>query len=361
MKKPIKTNYAKGEPVAASQINLIAQSLKSVRDVAPGFDGGVSTSAIQVKADPPDHRQHRVFVHDVIDSDGLYNVQIRYYDRPNSTWLNEPKFHLMDSRDLDITFDTGEKVNAWWDLQRSAFIPICCQKTTPPTPVSSNRQGYYNDLDFISRISGEIRIGAGVTPLPPFEELITHGWWYINSVDVPQGSQITAARIQLGDARVFFRGCQTLTLNPTQTPLASGFDTGAGSLCEFGKKVRTRIYGEAADNTTPVTSAADAESRTRTTEFREVVWDTPSAIDANDGAIKEGESYMLQDILFIVQEIVDRPGWESGNSMQFFFEDNGSDNFVSPNRGWGTHIELWNNTPQNGLIGPFLDLEFIEP
>ncbi|SRR5258708_21094222 len=76
--------------------------------------------------------------------------------------------------------------------------------------------------------------------------------------------------------------------------------------------VLTKIYGIAEDNTATFTS--DPTGRTKTTA--NVSWSL--------GSITVDVAYATPDITSIIQEIVNRAGWVSGNAMGFLILDNGS-------------------------------------
>lgn len=121
---------------------------------------------------------------------------------------------------------------------------------------------------------------------------ITFGDSYItgirfSSVNIPQGSTINSATLK-------------------------GYTSSVGG--QGGSEVvRIKIYGIDEDNTNDFSS--DPTGRTTTTAA--VDWDiTPSPSTA---------SHTSGSITTIVQEIVNRDGWDSGNSIGFLLKDDGSD------------------------------------
>jgi hypothetical protein len=76
--------------------------------------------------------------------------------------------------------------------------------------------------------------------------------------------------------------------------------------------VRTKIHGESTANALTFSTLADFNARDWTSAF--VYWD-----DIPDW--KTNEWYFTPDISEIIQEIVDRPDWKSGNSMAIIWED----------------------------------------
>lgn len=82
-----------------------------------------------------------------------------------------------------------------------------------------------------------------------------------------------------------------------------------------GTAVNSTVKGEAADNPSAITSNANWDARTKT--FASVAWN-------NIPAWTSGSQYDSPDISSIIQEIVNRSGWASGNALLLFWEDNGS-------------------------------------
>jgi hypothetical protein len=74
----------------------------------------------------------------------------------------------------------------------------------------------------------------------------------------------------------------------------------------------TVIDGEDVDDATQITNQGDWEGRDRTTA--NVAWN-------NIGAWTGGSDYNSPEIKTVIQEIVDRDGWASGNAMQLFWSD----------------------------------------
>lgn len=77
----------------------------------------------------------------------------------------------------------------------------------------------------------------------------------------------------------------------------------------------TDLYMEDVDSATKCTSYTDFDSRTRTTAT--VAWDGIPYWEADS-------IYISPDISSLVQEVVDRAGWASGQNMQLFWQDDGS-------------------------------------
>ena len=104
------------------------------------------------------------------------------------------------------------------------------------------------------------------------------------------------------------------------------------------------IRGEAADNASTFTSAANNISA-RSTTAASVNW-TPDPWTAIGDA---GPAQQTSDIATIIQEIVNRPGWGSGNSAVII---------VSPGTGTPRAAETFN---ANAAAAPILHIEYSTP
>jgi len=86
---------------------------------------------------------------------------------------------------------------------------------------------------------------------------------------------------------------------------------------DSGGAVNARVYGEDADSAAVFSTYADFQGRTRTTAYASwnliPIWHV-------------GETYPTPDLTDIIQEIVDRAGWASGNDLVLFVEDYSSSN-----------------------------------
>lgn len=107
----------------------------------------------------------------------------------------------------------------------------------------------------------------------------------IDAVSIPQGSSVNYARLYV-------------------PATSQGTGTGSDSL-------KTRIYGIDEDNTSSFGSNPFGRSKT-------------TATNTQDNSLPGVGNYISWDVSSIVQEIVGRGGWSSGNAMGFFIEDNTS-------------------------------------
>jgi len=76
---------------------------------------------------------------------------------------------------------------------------------------------------------------------------------------------------------------------------------------------QTTIYGDAADNSAQVSNGTDYSTRTLTSAS--VAWTLPGSPATNR---VNGEEDISPNIASIIQEIVNRPGWASGNAISLF-------------------------------------------
>ncbi len=107
-------------------------------------------------------------------------------------------------------------------------------------------------------------------------------------VNIPQGKTITSAYIQF-----------------------QADESGSGA-------VSLNIYGEDTDNSTAFTSTAyDVSNRTKTSAS--VAWSPPGWTAPN-----AGPNQQTPDLTAIIQEIIDRPGWNSGNTLAIIINGTGT-------------------------------------
>ena len=106
---------------------------------------------------------------------------------------------------------------------------------------------------------------------------------------------------------------------PQGTPIVSAFLKVNAEANRTENTVRTKIDGEDVDTATQITSAGNFDGRARTAA--KVNWD-------GIGNWAAGNWYTSPDIKTVIQEIIDRGGWSSGNAINIFwgdFEDQRSD------------------------------------
>lgn len=158
----------------------------------------------------------------------------------------------------------------------------------------------------VETTSDYLRFSPGNTFLGTVDDF-NSGMLLVEGVTIPQGATVSAASLTLAIIR-------------------QGFDNGG--------KIRCKIRGWATDDCPPVTTstplvwptgvAVDNEPRTVAETARFVFFDFTANTDP-------GIYYLTTpDLSAIVNEIVARPGWQAGNSMMFFIEQEGSTSDVSP-------------------------------
>ena len=144
-------------------------------------------------------------------------------------------------------------------------------------------EGYFVDRDGVCYDTGK--------DYRNYEQIIADCWWLFRDVNIPQGATILSANL-------------TLACSSPQK----------GDICN------TKIVAEATDNATPITGDYkqgwdDYENRPKT--VASVPWH-------NLPPWRERERHTSPDISSVIQEIVNQPGWTSGNSIQIFWMDDGS-------------------------------------
>lgn len=133
------------------------------------------------------------------------------------------------------------------------------------------------------------------------------------SVDIPQGAVVTAAFIRF----IVETGNSVLTVNVT-------------------------ISANDADNPAAPTTVATYDALVITTAT--VAW-SPAAENTIEAVVD------TPSLVTVIQEILDRPGWASGNALQVLFKDNGSSN------GADREYYSYDNTPSKA---PLLSVTYAE-
>lgn len=117
----------------------------------------------------------------------------------------------------------------------------------------------------------------------------------------------------------------------TTVPIPNGvtIDSASVSIWATGGRfmARTKLRGEDADNPATFSTKGDFDARPRTTAA--IDWDIPNSSAWHSPVEQWRQS---PDISSVIQEIVDRPGWSSGNALVLFWADDGS---ASNNRATG--------------------------
>ena len=157
------------------------------------------------------------------------------------------------------------------------------------------------------------------------------GFVRFSNVNIAQGATVGSATIYANN----------LSFSLARFVYANGGIPGGTPIPPDGTyAARGTIVGEDVDNAISHASAAafDAAARTTASQVYYEGGSLVSGVFTPDHAVGTNTSY---DVTNIVQEIVNRAGWVSGNTMQFFFDESGSNftaPFASPTYGtWSTY------------------------
>jgi hypothetical protein len=107
---------------------------------------------------------------------------------------------------------------------------------------------------------------------------------------------------------------------------------------------RGAINGYDSDNGDPITPDNDAAARTTAsfTYVRTGVLSGSGTVYTPQLSAGQSDSY---DVTAIVQEIVNRAGWSSGNNIRFFFDESGSDSSFPGSPNYGCWVSYGNISP----------------
>ena len=184
---------------------------------------------------------------------------------------------------IRLTVDDGQLQDVD-DVVVSVYEPGAPRTTTVPVAMGSDdaMEGGGTSGTFVDLASADVELGANHNGVPMLNGL------RFADLPVPQGGEIVSARIQ-------FKVDET--------------GTGAASYT---------IAGEAADNApTYVSVKGNISSRTRTTHS--VSWTPPDWTLIGES----GPGQLTPDLKTVLQEIVDRPGWQQGNAAAFMIDGTG--------------------------------------
>lgn len=172
--------------------------------------------------------------------------------------------------------------------------------------------------------------------------------------DLSTGVWVGAATITYGSALLF----KNATIPPGSIITAAWFG-GYSKTSESGTIVRTNVFAESDSNPSQVTS--DAEWHTLvssglTTTF--TAWDNIPSWTAD-------QYYQSLSLVDVIQEVIELPGWASGNAINIIWLDDGSnDNAVRRFLSWDSwfggsgaeqpklHIEYTESTPPSSGFTP---------
>jgi len=194
---------------------------------------------------------------------------------------------ISGASDAFVSSDIGRTITCTWSgtptrptFVAASFVPSGI--VVVGNKISDTNNDVFDDGTNID-LNGADELIIGEHPVLSIEYT---GGFRFTGLAIPQGAVITEAKILLvNDA------------NSVGTPSLA-------------------IQGDDADDSAIFSTHADFVGRTRTTAS--VAW-TPGAQTAET-------KLTTIDIKDVVQEIVDRPGWTSGNDMSFFIKNNGGVN-----------------------------------
>lgn len=149
----------------------------------------------------------------------------------------------------------------------------------------------------------------------------------IRDIGYDGSSELLSSAITLGNPGAVVRSVSlrfTGVTIPNGATINSAKITFTGSAVRSSQTINMKLYGVDEDNTAEfVVSPADT-ARTRTHTTATVDWD--ATISTTNGSTHD-----TADITSIIQEIVDRGGWSSGNAIGIYVGDDGtsSGNYIS--------------------------------
>lgn len=155
------------------------------------------------------------------------------------------------------------------------------------------------------------------------------GYWKTGSF-VNNANLLTVGNDNVGAASHAFMRFDGITV-PVDATIDVAYLTLKASNTNTQATCNLIIYGEDADDPAAAANEADAAGRTLTTAS--ATWSSVASWTASD-------TIQTPSIVTIIQEIVDRAGWASGNAMQIFVKDNSSSTNARRNIASYDHVTL---------------------
>lgn len=212
----------------------------------------------------------------------------------------------------DVRLTAGDGVTSDTETKLDHItVEDCClgESGTVSVAISAGADdGRWNFFNFATD-TAEIRVGDDYASR--YDEWI---FMTFRGIDIPQGATIINA---------------TVTVTVTDTDGANG---------------SIAIQGEDEDTGTAITSVADYESRNKTTAITNWNWAGLSSFPAE---------MTSDDFSDVVQEIIDRPGWVSGNDITLFFTDAFGAGFQQQSL-----LQIYAYDQSSGAYAPTLNIEY---
>lgn len=160
------------------------------------------------------------------------------------------------------------------------------------------------------------------------------GSWSTTGTSILNGFSSLSRQAVFGFSNVTIANAATISSAVFDTYISSGGGSGTLAL---------RLTMEDADNPAFPTSVTDSNGRTLTTATADFSGSRPSS----------GSYYTWPDFTSVVQEVVDRAGWASGNAMNLFIRDNGSSS--------GTYTQYYSIDQTGTSMDPYITINYTEP
>lgn len=212
--------------------------------------------------------------------------------------------------DVPISAGNGETVEIQI-TDPSTQVTVSAGSVSPGTVVS------ISGTSTISNSATSLTLQVGATADNGFDvagngSLFTASPMYVGGKDV-SGNLITAGL-----------RFTNVTIPPGATINSAKLDFQEDWGGNYATYVKTRIYGEAADNAATYSVSSLPRSRTKTSSY--VDWDSNGVVVAQGQWYSTSSTAPPPESAALVQEIVDRAGWASGNSLSMLVADDGSTN-----------------------------------
>lgn len=244
------------------------------------------------------------------------------------------KFSTTPEENLVWFNGTAATVTASTETSISVMVPS--EATTGPIKVEVNGQQDTSSSDFIVATVLSITLTSNDDDV---EEVAIDFGEPVGTMDLGS-SDLELGEISSG------QGLMNIGLRFNNVTIAQG-TTIIGARIQFNadntgaNPVEVTIYGENVDNAAPYTETlGDLSSRSLTTANE--VWNIPEWVDKGD----RGDAQKTIDISSIIQEIVSRSDWVSGNSINIIIKHTGVSTGATESSG-GREAENYSSSKPN--------------
>lgn len=253
-----------GDPLRAVEVNAIGAVVNQFSHSRPGsFMSGMRYSSISGDVGMPPFLQCTVKVLGsgiTIDLDnGCSACVARYFDHADGTWKDDDTQYMLDPTDVGLSLSTGDKVSAYWNEQRKAFVPL-----------SGAGSSSTEIWSFVLRTS----LSAGGYAIAQRTEYRWYGTCEAESESSGSSSSVSSMSRSESSVSSSSMSASSSSISTSSSSSRGGWD--AKRLCFYKDEAGEYVYFIVFDRLNEFTGWADAESEVWTCGFARKLPTTPT-------------------------------------------------------------------------------------